>query len=338
MNKNGTGIQDVTAKLERILRRRGLPDFNDFTQNMKEAVELLQNEASRPAARNGLPGGLIRLSAGGYFVIIPDLHARMDFFLEVMKWSGFSGRSVLSDMIDGAAQVICVGDAFHSEARGRERWNSALAEWLGGYKKHKNIDQEMIENLGLLEMIITVKAACPDRFHFLKGNHENIANESKEGNFAFRKFANEGEMVSHWVGMFMGEDTFKTIYTWEKSLPLVAEGPDFLVCHAEPGRAIRQDDVINAFENPDIISRLTWTRNDQAEKGSVAASLKNFGMTSPESRIFGGHRVVTTGLYSERQKGRYIQINRPDCWVIAAFTDMQVFKADRDIIRIDQGE
>ena len=337
MSKSRTDRHEITARLEMILKRRGLPDAREYNKNLNEATEVLRTESLRPPAVNNLPGGLIKLSPGGYYIIVPDLHARMEFFLAVLAWDGFSGRRILHDMEDGMAQVICVGDAFHSEYRGRERWQMAQKEWFGGYKKHRNMDMEMRENLGLLEMISIVKMAYPDNFHFLKGNHENIANEDKEGNYSFRKYAYEGEMVKHWVNTFMGEESLNAIYAWEKGLPIVAEGPDFLVCHAEPGRAVNPAEVINAHDNPDVIYNLTWTRNDEAEPGSVSATLENFGKTSPESRIFGGHRAVS-GLYSERQDGRYIQINRPDRWVIAAFTDMNIFKPERDIICIDQGD
>jgi len=337
LSNKGRGKMEVTAKLEAILERSGLPEALAIEQSLNRAVEVLSKENDRPAARSGKPGGVVQLKTGGYYIIVPDLHGRMDFFNTVMNWRGFSGRPVISDMEDGWAQIICVGDAFHSETRGRKRWGKAMQEWIGGYKKHRNIDQEMRENLGLLEMISTVKTAHPDRFHFLKGNHENIANEQAEGNFPFRKYAYEGEMVKLWVQMFMGKNVYDTIYRWEKALPLMAEGPDFLISHSEPGRAVTRDEVINAYEQPEVIYSLTWTDNNQAETGSAAASLSNFGKDAPESRIFGGHRVVQ-GMYNSRQDGRYIQINRPDKWLVAAFTDMQVFSPERDIICLNQGD
>ncbi|MDC7225705.1 MAG: metallophosphoesterase [Spirochaetales bacterium] len=336
MNGHGTGAKEAAAKLEFILKRRGLPEADALQNNLEAAISTMLHENNRPRTRSGKAGSLVRLSPGGYYIIVPDLHGRTGFFNTVMNWKGFSGRTVLTDMEEGFARVICVGDAFHSEIRGKKRWGRAMQEWIGGYKKHRNIDQEMKENLGLLEMIATVKTAFPDNFHFLKGNHENIANEQAEGNFPFRKYAHEGEMVKLWVQMFMGMDVFDTIYKWEKTLPLLAEGPDFLVCHSEPGRVIGRDEVINAYDNSEVIYSLTWTDNDRAESGSAAGTLNNFDKHIPASRIFGGHRAVK-GLYSSRQDGRYIQINRPDKWLIAAFTDMQVFNPERDIIRLDEG-
>lgn len=336
MNSDYNG-PDISEALERILERKKYPAGLKLKQSLQNALAVLQQEPAdrRPPDDKNNPGGLVKLDAGGYFIIIPDLHARMDFFNAVLNWTGFSGRTVISDMIDGRAQVICVGDAFHSESRGRDRWQKAMHEWLTGYKHHKHMDQEMTENLGLLEMISVVKAALPDRFHFLKGNHENIANEQGGGNYPFRKFVYEGEMVKLWVEKFLGDELFDLIYRWEKSLPLMAEGPDFLVSHCEPGRAITRAEVINAYGNEDVIYSLTWVDNDRAQEGSVPETLSNFGITTEKGRIFGGHRPVEEH-YALRQDGRYIQINTPNRWVFAAFTDMEIFKPERDIVCIER--
>ena len=334
----GKPQHEILLRLGLILRRRGLPALPDLQNTIEKGLSCLKNEeaAIRPRALPGAPGGLIRLKPEGYFVIIPDLHGRVDFFNAVMNWSGFSGRPLALDIADGRAQVICVGDAFHSESRGRMRWQKAMKEWTGGYRIHKQMDREMIENLGLLEMINIVKTAYPGQFHFLKGNHENIANEEGGGNHPFRKYAAEGAMVKLWVQTFLGMKFFKALYAWEKALPLLAEGPDFLICHAEPGRSITPPEVINAYENPEIIHELTWTGNDQAEPGSVLRTLKNFGKADEKSRIFGGHRTVS-GYYALRQDGRYVQINTPKTWVIAAFSDIQSFQPDKNIICLGQG-
>lgn len=330
--------QNIILRLEFILRRRGLPDKAALVKTLEAGLKILKNEdpAIRPTDKKNRPGGLIRLKSEEYYVIIPDLHGRMGFFNAVMRWSGFSGRPLFADMANRRAQVICVGDAFHSEARGRVRWQKAMKEWSTGYKTHKHMDSEMRENLGLLEMLNVVKTAYPNQFHFLKGNHENIANEQGGGNFPFRKFAVEGEMVKLWVQTFLGMELFDIIYRWEKALPLMAEGQDFIVSHAEPGRGVSPDEVINAYETPDLIRDLTWVDNGQAADYSVAGTLHNFAKDEKLSRIFGGHRAVR-GCYALRQDGRYVQINTPNSWVIAAFSDMKNFQPDNNIICLKQG-
>lgn len=327
---------DISDALREILERKKYRSGSGLEKILAEAVETLRKEPFevRPPDKNGAPGSLVKLEKGGYYIIIPDLHARMDFFNAALNWKGFSGRTVINDMLDGAAQVICVGDAFHSEFRGIQRWKQAMHEWLSGYKQHRYMDQEMKENLGLLEMITLVKIAVPGRFHFLKGNHENIANEEGEGNFPFRKFVYEGDMVKLWVETFGGQDLFNLIYSWEKALPLMAEGPDFLVSHCEPGRTFSKEEIINAYHNFEVIYNLTWVDNGAAYENSVEETLLNFGIDNPNAKIFGGHRPVENS-YSLRQNGKYVQINTPNKWVFAAFTDINIFKPERDIVRIE---
>ena len=82
--------------------------------------------------------------------------------------------------------------------------------------------EEMIENMNLLCSLMELKIAFPKFFHFLKGNHENIMNVYSAGDFPFRKFAQEGEMVRHFIQDFYGDDILMMISYWETSLPLLA--------------------------------------------------------------------------------------------------------------------
>ncbi len=321
--------------LVNILRRASTPAIDRLHRivNLGQQCLLSEDERMRPRDRRGLPGGFVNLGPSEYTVIVPDLHGRMDFFHAALNWGPRPGRTVIEDLDSGRVNVICVGDAFHSEARGKERWALALEEYLGGYKRHRNMDAEMRENLGLLEMICLVKSWFPGNFHFLKGNHENIDNEMGSGNYPFRKFVEEGDMVKAWVLRFYGEETLSRIYYWEKSLPLLAKGKDFLVTHCEPARAISPGDATEAYLDPDVIYDLTWVDNDQADPESAVATLRNFFGKAEGRRIFGGHRPVR-GRYALRQEGAYVQINTPNDWVIAAFTDMESFDPERHIFGI----
>ena len=112
--------------------------------------------------------------------------------------------------------MVCVGDAFHGEAPVRDRWNEAYKEYLDGFRRGKAMAAEMADNLRLLEMVILLKLRFPRRFFFLKGNHENIANELGEGNYPFRKFVREGEMVTRWTMDFLGKSA-SSFFTATKS-------------------------------------------------------------------------------------------------------------------------
>lgn len=334
MDKSG-GEFSLERHLDTILKRVSTPAIDRLHRivNLGQQCLLSEDESLRPRDRRGLPGGLVNLDGAAYYVIVPDLHGRMDFFRTVMGWRFQGDRTLFDDLASGQAQVVCVGDAFHSEYRGRERWFCALEEYRLGWKRHRCMDSEMRENLGLLEMLCLVKSWFPRNFHFLKGNHENIDNELGEGNYPFRKFAEEGDMVKSWILRFYGEETLRRIYYWEKSLPLMAAGKDFLVTHCEPARDFYRDEVVNANIFPDVIYGLTWVDNDQAERGSAEGTLRSFFGNPGGKRIFGGHRPVS-GHYSLRQDGAYVQINTPNEWVVAAFTDMATFNPDAHIIKI----
>ena len=67
---------------------------------------------------------------------------------------------------------------------------------------------------------------------------------------------------------------------FEKTLPLLAIGENFLISHAEPLRVFNPDEVRNY--DSDAIHGLTWTANDEAEEGSVLDMLE---MYIPDKQI-----------------------------------------------------
>ena len=162
----------------------------------------------------------------------------------------------------------------------------------------------MREGLGTMEMVMETKLAFPAHFHFLKGNHENIANEEGEGNFPFRKFALEGAMVEDYLRRFYGEETLGTWARFEKQLPLLAVGSPFLASHAEPRDFYPRDRVVGYRDDPEVVAGLTWTDNDEAEPGSVAGMLEHYlGLEAAAARYFGGHRPIG-GAYGLRADGQ----------------------------------
>jgi hypothetical protein len=324
----------VTIKAIRELAETNkLPSYKKLEEILGGAVDCMEGmvESIRPKNDNGRAGGLIFLQPAPLTLVVTDLHARKDYLLKALEFQIPSGKSAFEGLQAGEINLICLGDAFHGESRARLRWQQALDEYSTGYKKHKAMDQEMEENLHLIMMIALLKQTFPNRFFFLKGNHENIANERGEGNYPFRKYAFEGEMVKSWVLKFMGDSGLKSLYLYEKALPLGVRGPGFLVTHAEPGFVMTPDDIRNCYLQPEVIYQLTWTNNDQAEEGSVSGTLENFFGPASETKIFGGHRPVK-GKYDLRQDSRYVQFNRPDEFLLAIIEDITVFDPESDII------
>ncbi|WP_083963826.1 metallophosphoesterase [Spirochaeta cellobiosiphila] len=312
-----TDYKKMLDRLKTIFFRKKVLDPVSYLQKVDQVNGILMTEDQdmRPVDQGGLPGGLIKLLPVET-IIIPDLHARMDFILSLMEACDFNGSTVLERLTRGDLQIVCVGDGFHGEGRVRNRWLQAFEEFQGGFRKHKYMDAEMRESLGLMEMIIELKIAFPQHFHFLKGNHENIANENGNGNYPFGKFAMEGQMVTDWVQMYMSDDFFASYYDFEANLPLMALGSHFIVTHAEPARFYNTEEIINYRTKPEVIYGLTWTANEEAEKDSVNRSLEHFLGKTDKVFHFGGHRPIA-GSYFTRANGKYVQIHNPNRFIVA---------------------
>jgi hypothetical protein len=194
----------------------------------------------------------------------------------------------------------------------------------------------MMESLGLMEMVIELKMAFPNNFHFLKGNHENIANEEGFGNHPFRKFAFEGHMVARWVQTFYGKDFIDSYYEFEKNLPLFVIGRNFIISHAEPLYFFEREAIVEYRNNPDVVEGLTWTANDEADPESVSQMLDYYLEMEEEEQCyyFGGHRPVTD-LYNIRAEGKYVQIHNPAKFSMVLIKPEGSINLDEDIFEID---
>jgi hypothetical protein len=329
---------ELENTLGEIYRRKSPPDAETLQRTVREARKILagENPSVRPPDFDGNTGGLVQLSRSIPTIIVPDIHARMDFILSVLNYEVEPGARTIELLADGRIQVVCLGDGVHAESRALARWRAAYKEFRDGYRRHKSMDEEMGESLGVMCMVMEAKRSFPDHFHFLKGNHENIANELGGGNYPFRKFALEGFMVLSYMQMFYGEGILGEYALFEKDLPMLAMGRGFLVSHAEPAVPFTREDVLEYRTRPDVVSGLTWTDNGQAEEGSVQRMLDHF-LGEEEGRTalyFGGHRPVSDG-YRLRADGRFVQIHDPDRFVIALLPAAGDLDPERDIRYID---
>lgn len=289
-----------------------------------------EDKRIRPLNSIGIPGGLVNLNSKIPTIIVPDLHARIDFLQKILSYK-FSGLTVIEHLFNNSVQIVCVGDGFHSERRGKERWLLATKEYNRGYKKHKHIDLEMLESLSLMEVVIELKIMFPKNFHFLKGNHENILNEDGFGNYPFGKFTSEGAMVKTWVEKFYGREFIDKYYKFEKNMPLFTVGKNFLISHAEPVEPYSKKDIVDCYLNTDVIYGLTWTRDNQASDNSVNIMLKEFG----KSYYFGGHRPVKD-KYNLRANSTFVQIHNPKKCIIALVKSDKEIDLSEDIIDINE--
>ena len=332
-------MQELERRLSEIYHGNGPPEASFLESVIAGALSVLDREPEgvRPADEDGKPGGLVFLDPRLPTIVVPDLHARMDFFLSVLGYEAEDGLPVIELLRAGRAQVVCLGDGVHAEGRASRRWRSALEEFQDEYRSHESMDDEMRESLGAMVMVMEVKKSFPSNFHFLKGNHENILNESGNGNRPFRKYALEGLMVLAYMLQFYGSGVVEAYARFERALPLLVVGNGFLLSHAEPARYFPPESVIGYRGDPQVVAGLTWTDNDEAEPGSVQQMLAGYlGEESAHNGFyFGGHRPAI-GAYRLRADGRYVQIHDPDRFVIAHLPASGQIELSRVVREIDE--
>jgi hypothetical protein len=331
-------MQALAEKLQQIYRRQGPPERESYLETLWSALEVLgtEPEAIRPADPEWRPGGLVLLDRGLPTIVVPDLHARMDFFLSVLAYEAEKGSTAIELLAEGRLQIVCLGDGVHSEGRAVRRWQTALEEFQEEYRVHDSMDEEMRESLGVMGMVMEVKRSFPAQFHFLKGNHENITNEMGGGNLPFRKFALEGIMTLDYMERFYGEEMVRAYALFEKELPLLAAGRGLLISHAEPGGFFDRESLISYRRHPEVVTGLTWTDNGEAIEGSVQRMLAHYlgEEEGASGYYFTGHRPVS-GHYRLRAAGRLVQIHDPERFMIAHLPASLEIDPERDVREID---
>jgi hypothetical protein len=328
--------QELREVILRLYESPELPDYADLFRILEAVINTLRDESPliRPRDGSGRPGGLLLLNPDITTVIVPDLHARRGYVASLIDME-ISGKPLLNRLADGTLQVVCVGDGMHSEARGAGRWRRAWEEYQNGYRRHAAMDEEMTEGLSLMAMVMILKTAFPENFHFLKGNHENVTNSEYGGNRPFGKYAWEGQMVRDWFLEFPGEDMLNTWADFENLLPLLAVGNPFLVSHAEPREFHSRRQLIEYRNDEELIFDFIWTGNGEAQEGSVRQMLDHYlGADSQEALYFGGHRPVR-GLYGLRADNNYVQIHNPERYVVVVLESGRIPDPLRDVRLID---
>ena len=309
------------------------PEALEAILDRANAVLAAEDAETRPRDAGGAPGGLVELDKELPTALLPDIHARPGLVWAALNHElPVSGR-LLDAISEGKAQLVCLGDYFHGEGRVKQRWLDAFAEFSRGFAAHEAMDQEMRESLAVLLVIARLKAAFPSRIHLLKGNHENVTNESGNGNHPFGKYAYEGDMVFEYLRLFYGEKLIAALAEFEKRLPLLAIGRHFLVSHAEPERFFSRAELIESRYREEVIYGLTWTDNDRADPHAVGRMLEHYlGEENARTALyFGGHRPVT-GLYALRAEGRYVQTHNPARYIMAFLPADRSADPGRDII------
>ncbi|MBR7080610.1 MAG: metallophosphoesterase [Treponema sp.] len=332
-------LKEFRSSLDKFKDMAELPSENEIIKIADGAINALENELSdyRPKAYKKTPGGLLDFSSLEQDVIlVPDLHARPDFLLKLLD-SDIVEPNVLTAMSEDRCTVLCVGDCFHAETPGKcaERWKKAYRSWQAGEIDCPEMREEIHDCFATELPLMMLKKEFPKNFHFLKGNHENILNENDHGNYAFYKYANEGQMVYDFLEKVYSQATIHVLNSFEKSLPIVGLFKTFAVSHAEPCMPYERKEIIDYRKNNSVILNFTWTDNGEAQDGSISAQVKKLnGNADAEHFIwFGGHRPVK-GRYALRQRGQYIQFHNPMQMNVVHVHADGSFNVEADIVSV----
>ncbi len=315
-----------------IASSESLPEPGKLLSYVSAASEALSGVAAetRPRSPKGRPGGLFELPRDRPTLVVPDLHARTGFLLDILGGSWCAGLPTLEALEKDLVSILFLGDGFHSERNGFDRWLAAWVDYRAGQPRGQAMRAEMRDSLALMEIVMLLVSRFPRAVTFLKGNHENVLNEEGEGNHPFRKYADEGQMVLDFFIAEYGIAALTAYADFEKLLPLVARGPRFIASHAEPLRAYGVSEIVAAPGNHEIVEGLTWTGNDESAEGSVEAMLGEFLPGVEGSAYFGGHRVIEGG-YRARAGGRYFQLHDPIARSVACVPADRPFNPETDV-------
>ncbi len=328
----------IFSKIKDILSSNTIVPYDFISEVLNETSDILENEFGkyRPRASDGTSGGLLDFHNDNLpLAVVPDFHARPYFLLNILEYKIFDDATVFEALEQKRLRLVCVGDILHTERNTRERWAAAAAEFEHEIFTGPAMSSEMQEGLSLLCALYYLKSAFPESVHILKGNHENILNITGGGDFAFRKYADEGEMCRCFVQDFYGDDILYLISCLEKNLPLFYYGKKCMISHAEPLRPFSRQELVDARLYPAVVQGLTWTDNGSAWEGSVEATIKNLtGQEDTGDYVWlGGHRPVPE-KYRLRQGGLYIQIHNPSRQRIAIVKSDVKFNPDSDMVEV----
>lgn len=307
--------------LGRFAAREQLEPVETYRAALEAVVEALPQ-----------PGSLLHLPDLPTLVI-PDLHARREMLLAILKARLADGQ-VFELLQQGRINVVCLGDIVHSEKR---------SHWVinpEGECTPELLDKEMVRSLGAGAMIMYLKLQFPDHFHCLRGNHDDMAAEFGpyrkhvgvmrdeqgelilvDGRPVVTTDQGESGIVKDWVltREGWGETFLEAWTTFERRLPLVAQGTCYIMSHTLPSIAFSEA----ALRDPEQLQELTreLILNRGVNRTAIEETLENLGVKDTVQRWFYGHTPVpkekNSGKYEEGMDGLIIRLNNPEKPVFA---------------------
>jgi calcineurin-like phosphoesterase family protein len=193
--------------------------------------------------------------------------------------------------------------------------------------KESLLEEEMARSFNLMKMVMDLKAACPEGFHYVRGNHDDI----KETLKGFEKYDSESARVKQWTKDRFGEDFLDKYADFEATLPLIAKGKDFVVSHAAPSKVLETEDMNNRDRQAAL--SLTWTDNTKGgtNEDIIKQTMRNLGLED-DAKWFIGHRGVGDGKVREQFDGKLVQINHDEKQLIAIVSDGKSFDSGQQVL------
>ena len=101
-------FKQVKQRLSDIYSRRRIPNSSEYLNILNKVNKVLESEnrKTRPYDSSRMPGGIVYLKHNVPSVIIPDLHARQDFFLNIMFYKDSTGYSNIQKLQLDMLQIV----------------------------------------------------------------------------------------------------------------------------------------------------------------------------------------------------------------------------------------
>lgn len=250
-------------------------------------------------------------------IIVPDVHGRISFINRVF------------DVYDLAKwDVVFTGDILHREGN-RDYWVEASKLYTkrkyspnytqGDFEAHMR--EEIEASIGAWQLVTNAQREFPDSIFALRGNHDDVSCRlmGDFGKYTSKPYESElfrkaliGRMP-HIYGQYV---------IYEDTIPYLYIGADFIASHTVAYDSIRLRDI--SCDDSYCHQNFCWTDNVYYS-GYERNFEENFYNLAGERKVnywVIGHRPITDGsLLRIQQKGRLVQNNHPDRWVVTEIVD-----------------
>ncbi|MCP4125486.1 MAG: serine/threonine protein phosphatase [Gammaproteobacteria bacterium] len=286
------------AKLKRLRSIFGGPiellPADDALSLIQRVNKEMEHEVYRAPGANEQPGGVVELPSDITPLLIGDLHAKIDNLLVILSQSGF-----LSALKKGHASLIILGDAVHSEDRGKL--------------------EDMNDSMLIMDLIFKLKLRFPKQVFYLRGNHDSFSEEiGKQG-------VPQGLLWEKALIKTRGKAYRNEMTRFYKSLPYIAYSKKFIACHAgPPTSSTSRKELINIRNSKKLMREVT---NNRVRRPNSPAGyfkkeikkLRKYFKLAPETPVIVGHTPLTNDDTLWERAGdidnHYVIYGSDDQWV-----------------------